>query len=171
MGQSATLYEISKATFQEIVKDQSSFRISKAEQYVIFEKNQEGVLFVLAKCVAEEHKEIIQEIFYPNDCIGGSIDGKPIDFLKLKEDLIFYLSIEKVIQVNDLVSKISIDDFLSQYDSKELNDHQVYPWNWHDDESPRKVFNKRDIAEAFQALKRLFSQAVENGNYLFSFVG
>jgi hypothetical protein len=177
MGQSATLYEIKEPTFQNIANDPSCFKIDMAERYEIFEKNFDGISFVLAKCVPEDLKEELNQIFYPSDYLGESIDFDSIDFENLEDPSILenepisYLTKEKVVQIKNLLLDINKDEFLIKYSSKELNENGVYPEVWHDDESPNQAFNKRDLEEGFDALRKLFQRAAENGHYILTFVG
>ena len=89
MGQSATLYEIKEDVFKKIAVDPSCFEINMTRHYEVFEKNFEGLLFLLSKSVSIESKDIVQQIFYPLDYLGESIDFGSIDIGNLDEDSIF----------------------------------------------------------------------------------
>ena len=177
MGQSATLYEIKEDVFKKIAVDPSCFEINMTRHYEVFEKNFEGLLFLLSKSVPIESKDIVKQIFYPLDYLGESIDFGSIDIGNLDEDSIFdnepisYLTPETINQLKELLNSLEKVDFIRNYNSRELNENGIYPEIWHDDESPDQAFNKRHIMEGFESLQNLFNRASEEGNYILVFVG
>ncbi|MEZ4910290.1 MAG: DUF1877 family protein [Saprospiraceae bacterium] len=177
MGQSATLYQIKERVFEKLADDPSCFKADMAEEYEIFEKNFEGLLFVLSKSIPNESKEIINQIFYPSNYLGESINFDSIDFENLEDESVLenepisYLTPQLVGELKRLLDDINKTDFLSNYSSTELNDNGIYHEIWHDDESPDQVLNKRDIEEGFDLLRNLFNRANEEGNYILAFVG
>lgn len=180
MGQSATIVEISKSQFIELSKSPDDFKPEMALNSETFEKNFEGVLFLLHKVENNFPSNLVDEIFYPLDFLGESIDPQTIDpenpetwegYMEMEEKAIPYLTQEKVSKIDAFLSGIEENEFLDQYDPEELNDHQVYPGIWHSDESPNMAFNKKDIGMAFRDLRRIFKAAAENGNIVLVRVG
>ncbi len=69
------------------------------------------------------------------------------DLSKIKDWSIAYMSQKKVIQISDLLNKISKKVFPGRYNLKELNDNGVYPQNWNRNKSSNKEFNGNNISE------------------------
>lgn len=172
MGQAISLYEISKEQFDILAQNPSCFEEEMTEQYEVFDQNFEGVLFVLQKTVSDEYKEVIQEVFYPNDSVGESIDFDNIkDESIFKETLISYLPPKRVKFLNEILNNIDKECFLSQYNSTELNENRIYPSVWNDEKASDSAFNKRHLEEDFDSLRFLFNDASSYENYIIMFMG
>jgi len=175
MGQSATLYEVKEDEFKKIAVDPSFFNINMTRYYEVFEKNFDGLLFLLSKSVPNESKDMVKQIFYPSNFLGKSIDFKSIDFENWDEDSmldnepISYLAPETIGQLKELLNNLEKVDFLRNYNSREFNENGIYPEIWHDDESPDQAFNKRNLEEGFESLQNLFNRVAEEGNYILVF--
>jgi hypothetical protein len=176
MGQSATLYRISKKEFDRISQlDQKEFDYSAVKSSAEFIKSFVGLEFVLAKGQDEISAELIRGIFNPIDAL--SPDGYENLTWEEKFDafdagqVIYYLSPKFISDLNAVLDKITEADIHAKYDSAELNANDVYPAIWHDDESPNLAFNRTNILEDLAGLKTIISQAVAEQDYIFVFVG
>lgn len=175
MGLSITLYQIDQITFEKAAANPAHFDEDGAIGYEHFEKNFDGIRFLIGKYHPNEDQNLINEIFYPKSYLGEKIDDIDYstveDFSFLDKPRIEYLPIEKVKSINTLLKKTNIEKLLTLYDYNELNGNGIYPGIWHDDESPNKAFNKRHIAEGLKELQACFEVATENNYYIFSFAG
>jgi hypothetical protein len=177
MSESATFYRISKETFEKLKfsNNPSMFDISLAKNYITFQGSFMGLEYLLKKGQNDQTKELISEIFTPNDTLGGE------DFENLtpeeqfeyyeSESLIPYLNNNKVVEINRFLNQIKESDFHINYNSNELNENGIYPQVWHNDNAPDKVFNLRHLIDDLAELKTIFNQASEDQDFLFVFVG
>jgi hypothetical protein len=177
MGQSATLYRIDKAEFERLAKEPSGFNIKMTEGFMTFDQNFEGLIFLLNKLSSDAQKRMIHEIFYPRDLLGKKEDLEinnldiPDDLSFLETESISYLNTEKVRAIKLFLDGIDKQQVSDAYDPKELNDCGIYPRVWHNNESFDQAFNRRHIAEGFDNLAKLFSDATEKENLIVVFVG
>ncbi len=177
MGQSATLYRILIDNFENSEKDKKQM-ISLTKDFVTFEKSFLGLDFILKKGEDERTKEIINSLFNPE---VEEVDWNSIDFDSLSnkeenellngDDAVCILSTEKVKEINEILRRLNKEDIASRYDSKELNEHDIYPRVWHNDNSPDKAFNLKNILDDFEQLRNIFKQAEKEGDYILQFIG
>lgn len=172
MGQSATLYRIAQFKFDELLNNPATFNVRMTQGHTTFEQNFEGLLFLLSKLASNSEQALVQEIFYPNDSIGKTVDFDSDNFMDFSDnEPINYLSPEKVRSIHGFLGRINKRDVLALYDPDELNKNGIYPRVWHSDESPDQGFNKRHIEEGFDNLIMLFNAAVSNNETILAFVG
>ncbi|WP_291724983.1 DUF1877 family protein [Bernardetia sp.] len=178
MGQGIGIYEISEDKFEQLAKNPASFEESMTTDSAFFEGNFEGVLFILQKVVDNQYKEYISEVFYPNEHIGESIidffaslEGEYDDSLDFEDNAISYLPPKRVYFLNEILSEVNKQTFLSLYDAQELNDNGIYPEMWHNEETKHKAYNRLHIEEGFDSLRQLFNKAANNKTYLLHFLG
>jgi hypothetical protein len=179
MGQSATLYRISKSDFSKVENnpdDFGLFKINKSSE--TFEKTFEGLRFVLSKGQTQDSIELIKQTFYPKSTIGEQIDYSTLDFDNLPEGLdllkepVFFNDPTTIIAIASVLDKISIDDFKNNFNPDELNEQNIYPggvWNRHTE--PDFAFNERDMLEEFLRLKTFYHNARQDEDYVLSYVG
>lgn len=174
MSQSASLYPITPSEFellkQEADLDQLQDISFRAE---VFEQNFEGLQYLLTKFFKGDDLNVINLIFSPTEFLGEEIDYTAIEFdedFDEVEQPLFYVSPANVAAVNTLLQTVNDDEFADIYNADELNENEVYPEVWHNDESDDQAFNKRHLSEGLRYLKQLFNDAAANGNYVFSFI-
>lgn len=165
MGKSASLYEVNSENFDSLKIDSFSFENQMASDFELFDKNFEGLIFILKKCLPDQSR-LLEELFYGTSYLG-ELTNDPDSVKKI----VPYHSQKKVKEFNDLLNSIEKDTFLSNYDSTELNQNEIYPNMWHDDESVDYGFNQIDLGNVFDALCRIFHQAATNNNYILCFIG
>jgi hypothetical protein len=177
MSQSATLYRISKDTFNQLDKpdNKQKFDINSAKSYSIFQGSFMALEYILSKGQNNSITELVNEIFNPKLALGGQIFESltPEEQFEFYESGLFipYLDTSTISQLNDFISEILSLDISSKYDAKELNDNGIYPRVWHNDISPDQAYNERQILEDFEELKNIIKQADTEKDYIFVFVG
>lgn len=177
MSQSATLYRISQGTFIQLenLGNDTSFDMSSANSCVTFEGSFLGLTYVLSKNRNDLDQELINGIFNPAKLLGAeNVESLPFeDQFELydSEGLIQYQDPLMISSINRLLNGVSETDFGLNYDAKELNDNEVYPYVWHNDNSADKIFNKRHLLEEFIELKSFLLQAEKEQDYILVFVG
>ncbi|MFC7000122.1 DUF1877 family protein [Rufibacter roseus] len=177
MGQSATLYRISKTDFEDNRSDQQQL-ISLAKGFATFEKFFMGLDFILKKGEDDSTQVVLDEIFNP---VCYDENGIEPDFSKLSDEelhdlffngsLLSYLPSEKIRAVNSKLERLTKQEVASRFNAEELNENDIYPNVWHSDNSPEQAFNLNHILEDFEKLKNLFSQASKEEEYILQFIG
>jgi hypothetical protein len=176
MGETATLYEITKTEFLKIQKDISLFNIEESESMETLDQNVLAIEFILKKLFDIKYHEIINQIFTPIDFFGEKPDFKnlnfeEVDLFDLEDNSISYLTPEQILRITNLLNSITKGEIQEKYNSSELNKNGIYPRIWHDQESFNQSFNKRHIYEGFEQLVSIFNRANNNKNYIFVFNG
>lgn len=179
MGQSASLYRISKSDFPKIIENPNDFGLFKLTKgYEIFDQSFDGLQFVLEKGLDDKSRNLIKSIFNPSTFVGEQIDFSKIDFDNLPDDIdlegqpVYYNDPNMVSEINQLLDSISIQKFQNNFDHAELNKNDVYPGkSWNEQTEDNIAFNVRHMTNEFQNLKALFKTAFQNGEYLLSYVG
>ncbi|HEX8461149.1 MAG TPA: DUF1877 family protein [Segetibacter sp.] len=157
MSQSATLYRITTGDFHKFIQEPTTSNLLKlAKQYVCFQSNHEGLLFVLTKIAKPASAEILKEILYPSNSLK-------VDFGEY-EDFVYYLDTGKVSLVYLSIEDISEHDIERNFDLEQMNELRIYPWHWYEEDS---IFLK----QSFINLKNLFSTANKEKDYIMVFVG
>lgn len=179
MGQSASLYRISKSDFPKIIENPNDFGLFKLTKgYEIFDQSFDGLQFVLEKGLDDKSRNLIKTIFNPSAFVGELIDFSKIDFDNLPDDInleqqpVYYNDPNKVSEINQLLDSISIQKFQDNFDHADLNNNDVYPAKcWNEQTEDNIAFNVRHLTVEFQHLKTIFNAASENGEYLLCYGG
>lgn len=179
MGQCATLYRIDKSDFSKIMDNPNDFEpYELAKGYQVFEKSFVALQFILSKGLNNIDQALIEQIFNPKTFIGDQVDFSKIDFGNLTEDIdldqqaIYYSDPDKIFEIHQLLTKITLAEFQQKFDHHELNELGIYPNNiWNDKTEEDTAFNFRHMKMEFQNLKSIFELAHINGEYLLSYVG
>ncbi len=174
MSQSATLYRVSKDIFEQLGSG-GEFDTSSAKNYTIFESSFMGLEYILSKKQDISTTKLINEIFNPKQFLGWQefenlTEEEKFEFYESGK-LISYLDPIIISKINSFLESISEAEIRAKYDSKELNDNDIYPNCWHDDNSPDLACNLRHILADFLELKIIIKQAATENDYIFVFVG
>ena len=129
-----------------------------------------GLEYILSKGGDRKTIEIIAEIFNPRQMLGEQdFSNLEIeDQFELLEDgsVIPYLDKATVSEIRKFLDLVSEQDIIANYNSKELNDNGIYPNVWHNDNSPDRAYNQRQIVEDFIQLKIIFEHADDDENFI-----
>jgi len=119
--------------------------------------------------------ELVSEIFTPKRAIGELEFNilPPEEKWEMYErgDYIPYLDPTTISQFANLLDNILENDIKNKCDPKELNDNDIYPKVWHNNNSLDYSFNERHILEDFVELKKLFKVADKEKNYIIVYIG
>lgn len=177
MSQSATLYRISEDDFLQLknLEDRRNPNIIAKSDANFQGSFCGGIEFVLSKGRDKTIVELINQIFAPGKGLGQEeFDSLPIEG---KFDLIEsgnyipYHDHIVITNINNFLVNISENTVHENYNSKELNEKNIYPCIWHDDESPDKAYNKRHIIEDVLQLKNIFQEAYNEKDYILVYTG
>jgi Domain of unknown function (DUF1877) len=184
MGQSATLYRVSTESFKVIEesenKDRSNLITHKLRKdYSTFEDSFMAIEYILEKGESPSTKELISQIFIPQNSLGGydfsGLSEKEIlnILMNMKEEdaSYSYLNPDTISKLNSFLNHISDAEIQSRYDADELNDNEIYPYEWHNDNSEDLAYNERHILKDVVQLKSIIATAQKENDYIFVFVG
>jgi hypothetical protein len=178
MSQSATLYTIAKLDFPKLLENPANFGLlDLKKEYVSFQKTHEGFCFILSKGQNPASAELVKQIFYPPTYVGEEINFENLDLEDLPEDFnfessaVYYNDPGKVTDINTFLDTINIENFKELFNADELNEQGVYPILWNTETGEDVAFNVRHMAKEFLEMKKFFSKAKEEGDYVLSFVG
>lgn len=179
MGLSASLYRIDQKDFSKIIDNPKDFGLFKLEKGCeIFVKSFDGLQFVLLKMVEDMHKDLVEQIFFPNKFIGEQIDYSKLDFENLPDDFDFdeqsisYNDPNTVTQIHNLLETFSIQKFQENFDYEELNNHDIYPGDiWNNSKDDNIAFNVGHMTIEFLNLKSIYKEANDHNDYILSYVG
>jgi hypothetical protein len=178
VSQSATLYRISYDKFKELKEsayiDKTNFRaISK--DYSTFIGSFMAIEFILSKGQDQKTISLIKEIFNPNQELANPDieDLSPQDQSDFFESGAYFPFLDSSIisRLNDFLLNFSEADVNSKYNPNELNDAGIYPGVWHNDNAENLSFNKRQILKDITELKKQFSIADKEEDYILVLVG
>jgi len=171
-----TLHLVSKTAFELLEKMPDKTKVpGMAHSLVSFEQVQEGLEFLLEKFFTGEDRQLIHEVFNPEEFIGESPDENPFksptpdEFDEFLSKAVHYIDTDKITRIDYLLSELDQDTVLNGYSPKEYNNNGVYPEVWHDDESEGQFFNKTHLKQALYSLTAFFEKAIENENYIVVF--
>jgi hypothetical protein len=177
MSQSASLYRITKTNFEEIIENPHDFKIlSIAKAYITFEQTFEGIKFILSKGQNDATVSLVEQIFYPANCIGQETDYADLEDLPdnfdFESEPIYYNDADGVAELSVFLDGISAEQFNELFDADELNKNNVYPSKaWHNNTDPNRSFNADSLTKQFVLLKEFMSSAKDEQDYVLCFVG
>jgi len=176
MSQTATLYRISQDVFKKLSNPdvKQKFDIDSAKDHSIFQGSFMALEYILSKGQGDSTVEFIKEIFNPKHSLGE----QDLETMSPEEEFNFYesgffipfLETSTISDISKILAAISPEDISSKYHAKELNDNNIYPGVWHNDNSPDQAYNRQHILEDFEELKKIIRQAEIEQDYIFVLV-
>ncbi len=177
MSQSATLYRISFDTFCILnkVPNAEAFNINSTKGYHSFQGSFMGLEYILSKTQDISAIPLLKQIFNPSSVMGSD----SFQHINSDEHLESYEGVEPIsyldpviiAKLDSILDSISDNTIDYNYNAEELNQKNIYPAIWHNDDSPDQVFNKRQILEDARLLKSLIKEAHKEKDYILVFVG
>lgn len=77
-----------------------------------------------------------------------------------------YLTPEQVVDLNNQISKITVEDLKKKYDPKRMEELEVYPSIW--EEEGDDAFDY--LSEYFEVVQEVYAEAAKNGEAIITFV-
>jgi hypothetical protein len=173
MSQSTTIYSVSKELFSELKNSGNRREINvhnRTKDFYTFQNSFMGIEFLLTKDKSELHKKILNQIFNPKDYLGD-FDFENPDFDEMMDfmesgNYFPYLSIEKVTEIAKIISEITESEIKNKYNATELNDNDIYPNEWTNENIEGESHNLNHLIEDFLELKKIIIQASKEEKYL-----
>lgn len=172
MSQSASYYSITLSEFVQLKESANIFQYEE-KKVVTLHQTHEGLKFILTKIVPSKTNSI-NDLFSPESYLGSlpdfEDDNADIDAL-LNNPPLYYLTPEKVNEINSVLTTVADTDISKHYSSKELNKKGVYPEVWNDSSDRDTAFNLNHLIRDFENLKDFFSEAALQNNYVIVSIG
>lgn len=77
-----------------------------------------------------------------------------------------YLTPEQVVDLNNRISKITVEDLKKNYDPKRMEELEVYPSIWEDEGDDAFDY----LSEYFEVVQEVYGEAAKNGEAIITFV-
>jgi hypothetical protein len=177
MSQSATLYRVSRKTFNELknAAGHPEFDPDQAKESLCVDWLHMGLEYILSKDSDKSAISLAQSIFNPPESLGGGpqTSGSQKDNWDLTDPFsqIAYLSPSMTMKLSQWLETIREREIRDRYDADEFNENDVYPCGWENNNSPNLACTERSLVEAFKKLKAIIKKAAKNEDYLLVFVG
>lgn len=164
MSMIGNLLRVTKTELQEYLKDSSLLenRIYNDEtdgsdpNLVDIDKSWDGIIFLLTGQNFDNSDHPLTKVLFS----GQIIDEE--------QDLGYgpgqYLTPEQVKEVNEQISKISIDELSKKYDAKKMTELEVYPNIW---ENEGEV---NYLTEYFKTIQEVYAEASKNDEAIITFI-
>ncbi|MES2648058.1 MAG: DUF1877 family protein [Bacteroidota bacterium] len=181
MSQSASFYSIADKDFKIIQQSEDSeLDIAPyVTSYCTLDDSYMALEFTLVTNQTEDAIIILEEIFNPAASFGGSdfsgididsIDPIAFETMIMNDASVYYLSPETIDSIVVLLDQISTDDILSNYNATALNENDIYPGKWHNDESAGLLYNGSHLQKSYNELKSFFQIAADKKDYILTFL-
>ena len=164
MSMIGNLLRVTKTELEEYLKDSSLLesRIYNDESddedtsLVDIDKSWDGIIFLLTgENFANTNHPLAKVLF----------SGQVIDE---EQDLGYgpgqYLTAEQVKELNEQISKISIDELGKKYDAKKMTELEVYPNIW------GSAVEKFYLMDYFQTIQEVYAEASKNDEAIITFI-
>ena len=77
-----------------------------------------------------------------------------------------YLNIEELTEISKIISEITESEIKEKYNATELNENDIYPNEWTNENIEGESNNLNHLIEDFSELKKIIIQASKEENYL-----
>ena len=173
MSQTTTIYSISKELFVELKNSENRKEIkihNRAKDFYTFQNSFMGIEFVLTKNKSETTKSVLNQIFNPTEYLGD-FDFENQDFEEMMDfmesgNYFPYLNIEDLTEISKIISEITEAEIKEKYNATELNENNIYPNEWTNENIEGESNNLNHLIEDFSELKKIIIQASKEENYL-----
>ena len=173
MSQSTTIYSISKVIFDELKNSENRIEVkihNRTKDYYTFQNTFKGIEFLLMKDKSEITKNILNQIFNPTEHLGN-FDFENANFEQMfnfmnSGNYFPYLTKEKIIEINRIISDISESEMKNNYNATELNENDIFPNEWTNENREGESNNSQSLIEDFLELKKIIAKATKEENYL-----
>ena len=164
MSMIGNLLRVTKTELEEYLKDSSLLenRIYNDDSenedlnLVDIDKSWDGIIFLLTGQNFDNSNHPLTKVLFS----GQIIDEE--------QDLGYgpgqYLTPEQVKEVNEQISKISIEELSKKFDAKRMTELEVYPNIWEDEDEVNY------LTEYFQTIQEVYAEASKNDEAIITFI-
>lgn len=156
----ANLLRVTKSELEEFLKDSSLLEDKiyndDAEDVVDIDKTWDAIIFLLTGQSFATSSNHLSAVLFSCQLIDEEQD--------LGYGPAHYLLPEQVAKLNSEISEISVDHLKLKFDPKKMNELDVYPAFWYEEDSFEYVL------DGFLSLQNVFSTATENDEAIITFL-
>lgn len=163
MSMIGNLLRVTKTELEEYLKDSSLLenRIYREDDVedpnlVDIDKSWAGIIFLLTGQNFDNSTHPLAKVLF---------SGQIVD---QEQDLGYgpgqYLTPDQVKELNEEVSKISIDELSKKYDAKRMTELEVYPNIWEDEDEANY------LTKYFQTIQEVYAEASKNDEAIITFI-
>jgi hypothetical protein len=171
MSMIATIYRIPEEVFENLV----AWNWEDTKSTEAFVSSFMGLEYLLAVGADEQAFPLYQSIFNPTLFVGPpgwqSLSFEQQMALYAERKMIFYLDPARIAAIDRLLENITEGQFRERFNAEELNENDVYPKAWNDDQGEDAAFNLNHLLQDLAKLKRIFRAAAAEGDYLVVYTG
>lgn len=166
MGMTCTLLRVTKSELEEYLNDSSLLedRIyddeseDEDENLIDIDKSWDGIIFLLTGQNFENADHPLLQVLFSGQIIDDEQD--------LGYGPAHYLTPEQVANLNNQISKITVEDLKQKYDPKKMTELDVYPTIWEDE--GEETFDY--LSDNFLEVQQLYADASKNGEAIITFM-
>ena len=181
MNQSISFYSIAAFDFDKIRQSENKeLDIAPfVKSYCTLDESYMGLEFTLINNLQEEDVFLIEEIFNPASSFGGSdfsdididtIDPQVLETMVMNDASVYYLSPETIGEISGLLSRINEETIVANYDAAALNENDIFPVKWHNDNRPDLQYNAAHLQKTFDELKSFFTSASLEKYFILTYI-
>ena len=164
MSMIGNLLRVTRAELDEYLKDSSllSNRIYDNESdegdpnLVDIDKSWDGIIFLLTGENSNNSNHPLTKVLFSGQIIDEA------------QDLGYgpgqYLTPEQVKEMNEQISKISLEELSKNYDAKKMTELEVYPDIWKDEDEVSY------LTEYFKTIQEVYAEASKNDEAIITFI-
>jgi hypothetical protein len=181
MSQSASFYSVAEIDFN-IIQQSENKELDIApfvKAYCTLDESYMALEFTLVNNLQEEDTLLIEEIFNPASSFGGSdfsdvdidnIDPQVLEAMVLNDASVYYISPETVAEITGLLSRINEETIAANYDAVALNENDIFPVKWHNDNNSDLKYNVAHLQKTYRELKSFFAAASLEKDYVLTYI-
>ena len=164
MSMIGNLLRVTRTELEEYLKDSSLLenRIYKDDSddedpnLVDIDKSWDGIIFLLTGQNFDNSNHPLTKILFSGQIID---EGQDLGYGPGQ-----YLTPEQVKELNDQISKISVEELSKKYDAKKMTELEVYPNFWEDEDEVNY------LTEYFQTIQEVYAEASKNDEAIITFI-
>jgi len=164
MGMIGNLLRVTNAELEAYLEDSSLLEdklyvdeINEDEKFADIDKTWEGIIFLLTGKSLDTAEHHLTRILFSGQIIDEDQD--------LGLGPAHYLTPEEVVELNNEISKITVEGLKQNFNPEKMNELDIYPsiWNEGDD-----AFDY--LVEGFLSVQHIFAEAAKNKEAMITFI-
>ena len=168
MGMIGNLLRVTKAELDAYLKDSSlledkiySDEMNEDEtenpKFVDIDKTWDGIIFLLTGQSLDTAEHHLTRILFSGQLIDEEQD--------LGLGPAHYLTPEEVVELNNEISKITVEDLKKKFNPEKMNQLEIYPSIWNEGDDAFEY-----LMEGFSSVQQIFAEAAKNNEAIITFI-
>lgn len=168
MGMIGNLLRVTKAELDAYLEDSSlledkiySDEMNEDEtenpKFVDIDKTWDGIIFLLTGQSLDTAEHHLTRILFSGQLIDEEQD--------LGLGPAHYLTPEEVVELNNEISKITVEDLKKKFNPEKMNALEIYPSIWNEGDDAFEY-----LMEGFSSVQQIFAEAAKNNEAIITFI-